>query len=39
MAGEPWFDAIHEFYHRGGALFGACAGAILLTREIHVAKA
>jgi 5'-phosphate synthase pdxT subunit len=35
MQDEPWFEALGEFYARGGALFGTCAGAILLSREVH----
>lgn len=32
---EGLFDAIREFAGRGGALFGTCAGAILLAREVR----
>lgn len=35
MQDEPWFEALREFHARGGALFGTCAGAILLSREVH----
>ncbi|MET0553130.1 MAG: pyridoxal 5'-phosphate synthase glutaminase subunit PdxT [Vicinamibacteria bacterium] len=35
MADEPWFDALRAFHARGGALFGTCAGAILLGREVR----
>lgn len=35
MADEPWFDALHAFHAEGGALFGTCAGAILLAREVR----
>lgn len=35
MEDEPWFDALRTFHGRGGALFGTCAGAILLSREVH----
>ncbi len=35
MRDEPWFDRLREFHRRGGALFGTCAGAILLSRRIH----
>lgn len=35
MADEPWFDAIRAFHARGGSLFGTCAGAILLAREVR----
>jgi pyridoxal 5'-phosphate synthase pdxT subunit len=35
MADEPWFDALRAFHAAGGALFGTCAGAILLAREVH----
>lgn len=34
MADEPWFDALRDFHRDGGALFGTCAGAILLAREV-----
>lgn len=34
MADEPWFGALHKFHAEGGALFGTCAGAILLAREV-----
>lgn len=34
MADEPWFDALRAFHARGGALFGTCAGAILLARGV-----
>lgn len=35
MADEPWFDALASFHERGGFLFGTCAGAILLAREVR----
>ena len=35
MEDEPWFEALHGFHARGGALFGTCAGAILLSREVR----
>jgi 5'-phosphate synthase pdxT subunit len=35
MAEEPWFDALRAFHARGGVLFGTCAGAILLAREVR----
>jgi 5'-phosphate synthase pdxT subunit len=35
MADEPWFEALREFHARGGVLFGTCAGAILLAREVR----
>jgi 5'-phosphate synthase pdxT subunit len=35
MADEPWFDALARFHAGGGALFGTCAGAILLAREVQ----
>ncbi len=35
MENEPWFDSIRRFHGRGGAIFGTCAGAILLAREVH----
>ena len=34
MADEPWFDALRAFHAGGGALFGTCAGAILLARRV-----
>jgi 5'-phosphate synthase pdxT subunit len=34
MAAEPWFEAILALHREGGALFGTCAGAILLAREV-----
>jgi 5'-phosphate synthase pdxT subunit len=34
MQAEPWFDALRAFHARGGRLFGTCAGAILLAREV-----
>jgi 5'-phosphate synthase pdxT subunit len=35
MRDEPWFEALRAFHARGGAVFGTCAGAILLAREVH----
>jgi pyridoxal 5'-phosphate synthase pdxT subunit len=35
MADEPWFEALRAFHGRGGFLFGTCAGAILLAREVR----
>jgi pyridoxal 5'-phosphate synthase pdxT subunit len=32
---EGLFDAIRKFSRRGGAVFGTCAGAILLASEVH----
>ncbi len=32
---EGLFDGITQFAKRGGAIFGTCAGAILLAREVH----
>jgi 5'-phosphate synthase pdxT subunit len=34
MADEPWFAEIRTFHDRGGALFGTCAGAILLAKTV-----
>jgi 5'-phosphate synthase pdxT subunit len=34
MRDEAWFDALRAFHARGGRLFGTCAGAILLAREV-----
>ena len=38
MKEEGLFDALREFSARGGALFGTCAGAIMLAREVHGPK-
>ena len=35
MSHEPWFDTLRRFHADGGALFGTCAGAILLAREVR----
>jgi 5'-phosphate synthase pdxT subunit len=35
MADEPWFEALRAFHGGGGFLFGTCAGAILLAREVR----
>jgi pyridoxal 5'-phosphate synthase pdxT subunit len=32
---EGLWDALQQFYSRGGAFFGTCAGAIVLAREVH----
>lgn len=34
MEDEPWFDALRKFHGDGGTIFGTCAGAILLAREV-----
>jgi 5'-phosphate synthase pdxT subunit len=34
MDDEAWFEALRAFHARGGALFGTCAGAILLARVV-----
>ena len=34
MGDEPWFDGLRAFHECGGTLFGTCAGAILLAREV-----
>jgi 5'-phosphate synthase pdxT subunit len=34
MRDEPWFEALRSFQADGGALFGTCAGAILLSRAV-----
>lgn len=34
MEHEPWFQSLGRFHAGGGALFGTCAGAILLAREV-----
>ena len=36
MRDEPWFAAIGSFYEEGGALYGTCAGTILLAREVRL---
>lgn len=35
MQDEPWFDALQELARRGASIFGTCAGAILLAREVR----
>jgi 5'-phosphate synthase pdxT subunit len=35
MEAEPWRDALRRFHEEGGALFGTCAGAILLARDVR----
>lgn len=35
MREEGVWDALERFASRGGVLFGTCAGAILLAREVH----
>lgn len=35
MKEEGLFDALRKFAADGGAMFGTCAGAILLAREVH----
>ena len=35
MGAEPWFEELRRFHDEGGALFGTCAGAILLAREVR----
>jgi 5'-phosphate synthase pdxT subunit len=35
MEDEPWFDALVRFHQAGGVLFGTCAGAILLARDVR----
>jgi 5'-phosphate synthase pdxT subunit len=35
MGGAPWFEALRRFHGEGGALFGTCAGAILLARAVR----
>jgi 5'-phosphate synthase pdxT subunit len=34
MAEEDWFAALRRLHAEGGALFGTCAGAILLARDV-----
>ncbi len=38
MKEEGLFDALKNFAADGGALFGTCAGAIMLAREVHGPK-
>jgi len=38
MKEEGLFDALKSFASNGGALFGTCAGAIMLAREVHGPK-
>lgn len=35
MRDEPWFEALRAFDARGGSVFGTCAGAILVSREVR----
>ena len=35
MEGEPWFERLRLLHDAGGALFGTCAGAILLSRTVE----
>jgi 5'-phosphate synthase pdxT subunit len=35
MQDAPWHDRLREFAAAGGAVFGTCAGAILLSREVE----
>lgn len=34
MRDEPWFEALRRFADLGGAIFGTCAGAILLADRV-----
>jgi 5'-phosphate synthase pdxT subunit len=34
MSDEPWFESLRAFHRQGGALYGTCAGAILLARKV-----
>ena len=38
MQDEGWFEALRDFHASGGAIFGTCAGAILLAREVVPAQ-
>jgi pyridoxal 5'-phosphate synthase pdxT subunit len=38
MGDEPWFEALKALHTAGGALFGTCAGAIVLAREVRPAQ-
>ena len=35
MTEEGLFEPLKEFGAKGGAVYGTCAGAILLAREVH----
>ena len=35
MDDDGWPEALRQFHRRGGALFGTCAGAILLARAVR----
>jgi 5'-phosphate synthase pdxT subunit len=35
LVGEGIDTSLRDFFARGGAIFGTCAGAILLAREVH----
>jgi 5'-phosphate synthase pdxT subunit len=35
MRDEPWFDALRRLHAAGAVVAGTCAGAILLSREVH----
>jgi 5'-phosphate synthase pdxT subunit len=35
MEDEPWLEELGRFHREGGAIFGTCAGAILLAREVR----
>jgi 5'-phosphate synthase pdxT subunit len=34
MLGEALVEPLQRFYHRGGCIYGTCAGAILLAKEV-----
>ncbi len=34
MTDEPWFEALRDFHAAGGAIFGTCAGAILVSSAV-----
>jgi len=38
MEDDPWFPALTTFHDEGGVLFGTCAGAILLARDVFPAQ-
>jgi len=38
MGAEPWLESLRAFHAGGGALFGTCAGAILLARAVDPAQ-
>jgi 5'-phosphate synthase pdxT subunit len=39
MDDEPWLESLRSLHAEGGVLFGTCAGAILLAREVRPRQA